>query len=389
MVTNPGALILGNEYQALGLLRQLRPHGIPCTLVDQDRWGPARLSRYRCRFHQSPRYADARFWPWLEQLAQDNGYAGWVIMPTDDEQVRQLAEHYEGCRTLFRYAGPSWNTFRLLYNKRLTYAWAQELGAPVPETFAPAHRHDTPGDDLPFPLIVKPAIKREYSRYSKKKAIRVDSPAQLERILSQDLQAVPVEDLLCQEIVPGSGASQWSYAGFFVEGQPVAAFTACRRRQHPPDFGRASTYVVARPEAEVEQWSRRLLAALGYTGLAEVEWKRDTRDGRLKLLEVNARCWGWHSLASRVVGNLPMMLYDYLVYQRVRPVEPHYGARWVKWITDVPVAASLLSRGELNLRDYMRSVGGNIVCCEWDQGDPFPFFLQFALVAYLALKRGY
>jgi predicted ATP-grasp superfamily ATP-dependent carboligase len=139
----------------------------------------------------------------------------------------------------------------------------------------------------------------------------------------------------------------------------------------------------------VEQQSRRVLAALEYTGLAEVEWKRDPRDGALKFLEVNARCWGWHSLASRVVGNLPKMLFDYLVYDRLCPVEPRYGSRWVKYITDVPVAIDLCRRGELRWRDYFRCVAGDTVCCEWDCRDFRPFFLQFTLLPYLLWKRGY
>ena len=69
MVTQPGAVILGNEYQGLGLLRQLRSSGIQCILVDQDKFGVARFSKYQCRFHQSPPYSNDEFWPWLRKLA--------------------------------------------------------------------------------------------------------------------------------------------------------------------------------------------------------------------------------------------------------------------------------------------------------------------------------
>ncbi len=389
MTALPGVVILGSEYQALGLLRQLSQSGIGCALVDQDARGVALFSRHRCQFHHAPAYESDSFWPWLVQLAKDNGYVGWVTIATDDEQVRQLAMHHDEARSLFRYAGLPWSAYRMIYDKRLAYPWADRLGARVPRTYLPASRSDLPGPEWHYPSIVKPAVKRAYSHHTKKKAIRVENRGELERVLGDTLAGVPIEDLVFQEIIPGDGTNQWSYAGFFVEGRPVAAYTACRRRQHPPDFGRASTYVVAAPDREVELQSRGLLAALGYTGLAEVEWKRDPRDGQLRFLEINARCWGWHSLSCRVVGNLPKMLYEYLVHGTMAPVEPRYGGRWVKWITDVPVALSLMRRGELGLGEYLSDVRGDVVHCDWDRADPLPFLLQFALVPYLLRKRGY
>jgi predicted ATP-grasp superfamily ATP-dependent carboligase len=388
MISTTGVIILGNEYQALGLLRQLSTSGIACVLVDQDAWGPALFSRYRCPFYRSPAYSSQRFWPWLVELARRHGYLGWVLIACDDEQVRQIAEHYDEAMSLFRYAGLPWEVYCHLYDKRLTCIWAERLGINAPFTYIPARKDESLGDLL-FPAIVKPAIKRKFNRYSKKKAIRVDSPTHLYDVINGDLAMVPIEELLYQELIPGDGRYQWSYAGFFVHGEPIAAFTACRRRQHPPDFGRASTYVVATHDADVERESRKVLAALDYTGLAEVEWKRDPRDGKLKFLEINARCWGWHSLASRVVGNLPKMLYDYLLSGTVGYVDPIYGSRWIKWITDVPVAVDLLHRGELNWRDYVRSLRGNLVCCDWDPADPLPFFFQIALLPSLIIKRGY
>ena len=160
-------------------------------------------------------------------------------------------------------------------------------------------------------------------------------------------------------------------------------------RQHPPDFGRASTFVAAVHDPEVERESKRVVALLNFAGLGEVESKRDSRAGALKFLELNARCWGWHSLASRVVDNLPAMPLDHLDGKPLEPVPPTYGTRWVKYITDVPVVLDLMRRGELRIGDYLRSLRGPLVCCEWDHGDPAPFFFQFLLLPYLIAKRGY
>jgi predicted ATP-grasp superfamily ATP-dependent carboligase len=385
----PGVVILGVEYQALGLLRQLSTSGVRCVLVDQDEWGASRFSRYCSAFFQSPPYESEQFWPWLIERQEREGWNDWLLIATDDEQVRQIALNIEEARSRFRYAGPAWNVYQSLYNKRLTYKWCQQQRVRQPQSYFPRTRDDLPGGSLEYPFIVKPAFKRNFKRYSKAKAIVVNSDHDLRMLLEGPLAAVEIDELIYQEIIPGGGEQQWSYAGFFIEGDPVAAFTACRRRQHPPDFGRASTYVVAEYNAEVEQESRKLLAALKYTGLAEVEWKRDPRNGDLKFLEVNTRAWGWHSLSSRVLGNLPRMLYDSLCGQEVKPVTPRYGARWVKHMTDIPVVFDLWRRGDLTLREYLKSLSGDVTSCEWDWRDPAPFLLQFFLLPYLIKRRGY
>jgi predicted ATP-grasp superfamily ATP-dependent carboligase len=384
-----GAIILGIEYQSLGLLRQLATAGIPCVLVDQDRWGAAIFSRHCVRFHRSPPYTCDEFWPWLVALAQREGYEKWLLIPTDDEQVRQISLRFEQAKRLFHVFGMPWTSYEIVYNKRRSFEWCQQQRIETPKSFLPEHRSHLPGPDFEFPCIIKPAFRRNYSRHCRAKAIPVESRRELIDTLATRLQPVPIEDLLYQQIIPGNGEHQWSYAGLFVEGEPKAAFTARRRRQHPPDFGRASTYVEAVHDPEVERESRRVLSLLRYTGLAEVEWKRDVRDGRLNFLEVNARCWGWHSLAVRVVGNLAVMLHDQLMGQPVATVTPDYGCRWVKHITDVPVVLHLWLRRELSLREYFRSLRNPVVCCEWERNDPWPFFLQFFLAGYLLKRRGY
>ena len=385
----PGALILGIEHQGLGLLRQLCSSGVRCVLVDQDHFGLARLSRYRAKFHHSPAYASEEFWPWLRKLANDYGYKEWVVYPTDDEQVRQLALHHDELLKTLRYAGPSWDVYSKLFNKRATHQWATDLGINPPRSFIPVSKKNLDGCNLSFPFIVKPAVKTNFYNFTNKKAIAVKSAVDLKRVLSKELDKVPIEELMFQEI-PGGGEQQWSYAGFFVKGEAIAAFTACRRRQHPPDFGRASTFVAAVYDEEVEKEGKKIIGDLGYTGLAEVEWKRDPRSGQLKFLEVNSRCWGWQSLSSKVVGNLAKLLYDYVVVPgNISKREAKYGLSWIKWSTDIPTALHLIVQGNLSLKDYLKSVSKDTVWCEGDRADPWPLFLQIFLLPYLMKKRGY
>jgi predicted ATP-grasp superfamily ATP-dependent carboligase len=90
-----------------------------------------------------------------------------------------------------------------------------------------------------------------------------------------------------------------------------------------------------------------------------------------------------------VVGDLAPMLYHLLVNGEAKPAVARYGARWIKHITDIPVVVDLWRRGELSLSEYLRTLRGTVVTCEWHDRDPFPFFLQFLLLPYLMKRRGY
>ena len=109
--------------------------------------------------------------------------------------------------------------------------------------------------------------------------------------------------------VPGDGQQQFAYCAFFKDGQATGSMIAQRRRQHPPEFGRASTFVETVDLPLLESYSERFLKEIGYYGLVEMEYKRDPRDGQYKLLDFNARTWGYHTLGQRAGVDFPSMLY--------------------------------------------------------------------------------
>ena len=76
---------------------------------------------------------------------------------------------------------------------------------------------------------------------------------------------------------------------------------------------------------ELEQYGSVLLKEIGYYGLSEVEFKKDPRDGRYKLLEINARTWLWHSLAIRCGVDFPLPSVHGYHAGSYRPVSSHSG----------------------------------------------------------------
>ena len=114
---------------------------------------------------------------------------------------------------------------------------------------------------------------------TKVKALRADTREQLEYLFRETCSVIPPEEAMLQELIPGGGEHQFSYCCFFKDGRAVAKMLVRRARQHPPLFGRSSTYVETVDMPQLEDPSERFLAAINYYGLAEIEYKFDERTG--------------------------------------------------------------------------------------------------------------
>ncbi|MCG2769752.1 MAG: ATP-grasp domain-containing protein, partial [Anaerolineae bacterium] len=133
----------------------------------------------------------------------------------------------------------------------------------------------------------------------------------------------------------------------------------------------------------------QLLQGIAYSGLAEVEFMYDPKHARFELLEVNARLWGWHSLASRAGLDLP-----YLVYADAVGKEAPVGAlredvKWVRLVTDVPTAIQEMLSGRLTVREYLGSVAGEMEFAVFSLRDPLPFLADLLLIPYYGIHRGF
>jgi predicted ATP-grasp superfamily ATP-dependent carboligase len=317
------------------------------------------------------------------------GLDGWVLYPTRDETVAAFARHRSDLRERFRVPTPAWDIVRRAWDKRETYALAAELDIPVPRTWYPSDAGDLAAIDGSPPFAIKPAIKEHFVYATKSKAWKAQTTSELHSLFEAAADIVEPGEVMIQELIPGGGEQQFAYCAFFKNQEPVAKMVVQRTRQHPPEFGRASTFVQTVELPALETLSERFLRAIDYYGLVELEFKLDPRDGRYKLLDVNARTWGYHTLGARAGVDFP-----YLVYadQAGEPLEPRRaapGIRWVRLATDLPTAAVELARGRLDWRSYGRSLRSSDVESVFSRRDPLPGVMECFLLPYLAAKRGF
>jgi predicted ATP-grasp superfamily ATP-dependent carboligase len=323
----------------------------------------------------------------LTKLADAQGIAGWTLFPTSDWSAAAVSRAHEDLARVFRMTTSPWEVLRLAHDKRLLYRLAADVGVDHPWTVFPANRADVATLDCEFPVILKPAFREELNRFTMAKAWRVDEPRALLARYDEASRFLSPDGITVQEVIPGGGQSQLSFACLCDHGQPLASVVARRTRQFPHDFGRASTFVETIEEPDVVAAARRILAAIGATGLVEVEFKRDSRTGALKLLDVNPRAWGWHSLGARAGVDFPYLLWLFVHGHRVRAIHGSPGVRWKRLSWDLMAIFSELRRGRFPLREYMGSFRGPRVAAIFAADDPVPGLLEFPLLVYILCSR--
>jgi D-aspartate ligase len=385
----PGAVVIGGDYQGLGIVRSLGRIGVPVCVVD-DEHSISRFSRYATHGVRVPDLRqEENTVATLLRIGHSLNLQGWVLFPTRDEIVAALSRNRSTLSEIFRVPVPEWNTAHWMLDKRNTYRLAKQLNIPFPKTWSPLTEEALDEIDSPFPLVLKPAIKEHFFYATKAKAWRINSRSELHLLFRRASALTGASEVLIQDMIPGDGRQQFSYCAFFKDAKAIGSMVTRRRRQHPHDFGRASTFVETIDLPALEALSSRFLRNINYYGLVEVEFKLDPRDGQFKLLDINARTWGYHALGSHAGVDFPSLLYRDQLSSPVEPCRGRPGVSWVRLLTDVPTGLIDVGAGRLRFRDFCQSLRNYHIEAVFNREDPVPGIMEFALIPYLTMKRGF
>jgi D-aspartate ligase len=385
----PGAVIVGGDFHGLGIMRSLGRRGVPLCVVD-DEYSIGRFSKYATFTMRSPNLRkEKETVDFLIAMGRRMNLQGWVLFPTRDEHVAAFSRHKQALSEVFRVPTPDWEVTKWAWNKWNTYSLAQKLDIPIPHTWCPRSMEDIEKIDAEFPLAIKPAVKEDFFYATKSKAWRAENRAQLRDLFQKASIHSGPNEVLVQEIIPGDGTRQFSSCIFMKNGAVLGSMEAQRWRQHPPEFGRAATFVESLDLPVVVEPTLKFLRAINYYGLAEVEYKLDPRDGKYKLLDVNARTWGFHALGSPAGVDFSYLLYADQVGEPVKTCRGRSGVGWIRMVTDVPTSLGDICAGRLAPKAYWRSLMDFKIESVFSSEDLLPSLAEIALIPYLAVKRGY
>jgi len=349
----PPAVLLGGAVNALSAARSLGERGIRVhALAESARAQPVRWSRHVVEHVPFP--AGSVQESWREWLA--NGPRGSVVLPTSDNGLEFIARNRAFLVDLGHHPVEANDELLLsMLDKGATYRVAMAAGVEAPRAVRLRSVQDLDLHDLTFPCAVKPTTAHHRSAgFRGRKALFVEDRPALERTVSATADGD--NGVVVTEVVPGPDANFCSYYTYLVDGQPLFHYTKRKLRQHPIHFGDGS-YHVSDHVPEAQELGLRLFKAAGLVGLGNVEFKRDARDGRLKLIECNLRLTAADPMIRAGGLDLARLLYDRALGRPTGQLQSDRpGMRLWEPSRDLRAFVQYRRAGELDTRAWLQTV---------------------------------
>lgn len=380
-----GAIVIEGHVQGLSNVRSLGELGIPVYVIDVNHC-LAQHSRYCQKYFRCPDYRSNEFVEFLVELGERERLKGWFLIASNDHVVEQLSTNYDRLSAYYKMLVPIGQLLDLIIDKRQLVKIALSAGVHVPETYDAASLKKA--NHFRFPLLVKGSRGLSFFKAMHVKAIQVDDANELRRVVGDLSSRLDESFYMVQEMIPfDETIGVISFTCFAVQGEIKAYWMGKKLREHPIRYGTA-TCAQSIMLPQVLEEAKPLIMRLGYTGTCEVEFMFDHRDNVYKLIEINPRTWLWVGLAKACGVDYAKIMYRYLMgSQNEYPKEYAVGIKWINRLTDGVYSLKSIAKGQLSLRDYLKSIRGKKVYAIWSWKDLVPGIVFPFMSFYIAKKR--
>jgi predicted ATP-grasp superfamily ATP-dependent carboligase len=297
-----------------------------------------------------------------------------ILYPTSDAFVVFVSEQRHLLEPYLTHALPSAAAIAAGIDKRQQYEHALQAAVPVVSTLwpsSPASLHAL-APSFSYPVVVKPASGyRSRTRFGRRKAVSVANADALHALC--DGLIANGDEIIVQPFIAGPNSSHAKVCAYFdATGTALACICMRKIRQYPTDFG-VGTMMESIDDPELRALGLRLFRQMAWRGPGSIEFKRDARDGRWKLIELNPRLWQQHALAGACGVDFPLVQYRDLTGQPPLRMQYRTGVRWIDEFRDPRSAWDHARGGRLGLREWLASFRGPRTFAMFAADDPKPF----------------
>ena len=386
MKNRPNILVFGE----IGLVRCFGEAGLSVLLATSPHSRlPATFSRYcKDKIFLPPNSSDGFVEALLDFGSKQNGVT--YIASDNDPLVLTLSKNRDLLSHSFAFILPEHEIIQAIIDKTLFGSLANRHSLPVPRTFAIGSLKDLDENihEIPFPCIVKPAQQQDWWKSEalmalggRKKALTFSNTNDLVESYSRMCSFSP--DVVIQEYVHGRDECLYDLHALLDHSSNAVSFVLGRKiRTYPPHFG-MGCYTETLQDDEITNTGLEALKKINFRGLANINMKRDSRTGDIKILEINPRSSLWSYLDAFAGNNLAVKAYYLATGQPFSPTcEYDLGVRWLNFKNDFHSLLEYRKAGEWHFRSWLRSFGGKTAFHVFSLRDPLPFIasiVQFVI----------
>lgn len=390
------AVVMGLTYSGLGLVRSLGRRGVPLYALDHVADNLGLYSRYARRYIcPNPKIQSDKLLKYLKNLSQKAARRP-ILFPTSDTYVLFVSRNREELGKYFEIIMADRQVQEDLVSKSRLHEIAIRVGIPDPQTYIIKSPNELPyvSEEVPYPCIIKPAYSQSWYRpeiealIGRQKVIEADTPEMLTYWYKKI--ATIEQRMVIQEVIPGEDDHLYYVPSYLDRNSRIlGAFIGRKTRVTPIHFGSAS-FVETVYDPVLLELNKKLLSSVKYRGLAGVEFKLDPRDGKYKLIEVNAR-WGlWDALGAYCGVDLGYIAYLDAIGQRVKPVSTYNsGKKWFSLERDILAFLQYRKEGNSNFRNWLSTLSFSMMhaCFAWEDLGPAIWLIKKALSSRVRIRN--
>ncbi len=299
-------LVLGGYVNGYSIIRELHAKGVENIALFSYGRSLASYSN-KINYFKSIEKSSESLKKEIIELKKQCDYI--VIFPTDDLQLENLHKIYNDIKD-FCFIPFNYDNLIESLDKYVQYSYCEEFDIPYPKTIDIKQLNDVNKiETMMFPVLVKPNKRDDLvtdvfrSLFLNNVEDFYSNKEKLSCFLDKNIT------FLASEYIPGDDTNIYAYVGYRSQkGEILNEWIGKKLTQYPDEFGVFSSGSNECLEIVKEQ-GRKLLEVMNLKGIAEPEFKYDSRDGKYKLMEINLRSMMWNR-----VGNLSGVNIQYTQY---------------------------------------------------------------------------
>jgi D-aspartate ligase len=378
-----------DDRLSLGVARSLGRLGVPVYGLSRIPRSPSVYSKFYKEIFFLPKTHQEKneIVNNLVKIAQKIGKRA-ILLCTSDVNVRIAVEFSDELEKYFIFHKLPKDLADSILSKKQLAQLAKQYSISSPKTLFPKSITELQEylKDLKFPVVLK-IIEPDKEMIDWTRFFLVQSKSELLKIYSRHKNTVN-RNYMIQEYIPNLPASLWMFDGYFnSKSECLFSATGFKIRQTPA-FGGATSLGIAFHNEELALLAKQFMKKINYTGIVDIDFIYDQRDGAYKILDINPRIGATFRLFAGkdgfdVVHAQYLDLTDQFVPQTFVP----NGRKWILENDDFFWCASGYVRGKLSLGQWLKSLIGVQEGAWFAVDDILPFFVT-AILQVRNIRRG-
>jgi predicted ATP-grasp superfamily ATP-dependent carboligase len=354
-------------------VRSLGWQSIEVAGASEERLALSFFSKYcksRLRY-PSPRQEPEAWVEWLLEELSRRQYD--MVMPIGDDCTGLVSKYKAKIEKFSRAPIVDYSKWSRARDKAQTIKLAMNLGLPCPKTrfINDLATVESIGQEMEGKLVIKPRQSN-----GSRGIVYLDDRQNLRREYERIHR--DFEYPMIQEFIPPGGQA-YGVSLLFNKQSEVRAVFAHRRLREFPVKGGPSTLRESVHRPDLVDISVKLLKAIGWYGVAMVEFKEDPRNGVCKIMEINPRFWGSLPLAIVSGVDFPYLLYRMVMDGDVEAVIDYPAGIRCRWLLPGDILHFLTNPNRLKITpsffDFSKNNRHDDFISWEDPGPTFGFFL--------------